>query len=88
MYGSNVVAAKGEMRRAIGNWVASSSPMEQPMQDPTGEGSRHLKKELLREGGWGSGEVRNGLNYSLLGYLCCPQAAAAALWQGLGEGRI
>ncbi|XP_055400542.1 phosphatase and actin regulator 3 isoform X5 [Bubalus kerabau] len=37
------------MRRAIGNWVASSSPMEQPMQDPTGEGSRHLKKELLRE---------------------------------------
>ena len=48
------------MRRAIGNWVASSSPMEQPMQDPTGEGSRHLKKELLREGGWGSGEVRNG----------------------------
>lgn len=34
--------------------------MEQPVQDPMGEGSRHLKKELLREGGWGSGEVRNG----------------------------
>lgn len=35
------------------------------MQNPTGEGSRHLKKELLRKGGWGSGEVRNGERESL-----------------------
>ena len=42
--------------------------MEQPVQDPMGEGSRHLKKELLREGGLGSGEVSNGERESLFSH--------------------
>lgn len=50
----------------MGGWGASSSPVEQPAQDPVGEGSRHPEEEE-REGGCGLGEVRKrGLSDTVL----------------------
>ena len=43
----------------MGDWGASPSPVEQPVPDPVGEGSRRPGEEP-REGGCGLGEARNG----------------------------
>lgn len=65
----------------MGDWGASSSPVEQPAQGPVGEGSRHPEEEE-REGGCGLGEVRNGGGGVLTGScVLLPLPAAWTEWR-------